>query len=234
MKIEIWSDIMCPFCYIGKRKLEKSIETHPNRDSIEIEWKSYQLNPDLQTDVSLNINDYLAAHKGMSLDQAKQLSQQVAEMAALEGLVYNMDKAVVANSFRAHAFLHFAKGYRKQDEAKELLFKSYFTDGKNIDDIEVLKDLATQLNLNGNELVIVLQNNELDGEVKRDIHEARQLGVQGVPFFVYDRKYAISGAQPQELFVQTLEKALTEWSGNHPLQIVTDTDGPSCGPDGCE
>lgn len=234
MKIEIWSDIMCPFCYIGKRKLEKSIEGHPHKDAIEIEWKSYQLNPDLQTDVSQNINDYLATHKGMSMAQAQQMSQQVTEMAAQEGLEYHMDKAVVANSFRAHVFAHFAKKYGKQLEAEELLFKSYFTEGKNVDDIAVLKDLAVQLELDANALENVMSSGELDDEVKMDIHEARQIGVQGVPFFVYDRKYAVSGAQPQELFAQTLEKALTEWSGNTTLQIVSDPQGPSCGPEGCE
>ncbi|MDR2285782.1 MAG: DsbA family oxidoreductase [Sphingobacterium sp.] len=234
MKIEIWSDIMCPFCYIGKRKLEKSIETLPNKDAIEIEWKSYQLNPDLQTDTSQNINDYLSTHKGMSLEQAQQMSQQVTQMAAVEGLEYHMDKAVVANSFRAHVFAHFAKKYGKQLEAEELLFKSYFTEGKNVDDIAVLKALATQLGLDENELARVLKSGELDDEVKMDIHEARQIGVQGVPFFVYDRKYAISGAQPNELFVQTLEKAMSEWRGSSPLQIVAEQDGPSCGPEGCE
>lgn len=234
MKIEIWSDIMCPFCYIGKRKLEKSLETLPNKDRIEIEWKSYQLNPDLQTDTTISINDYLATHKGMSKDQAKQLNQQVTAMAAAEGLVYNMEESVVANSFRAHMFAHYAKRQGKQLEAEELLFQSYFTEGKNVDDIDVLKDLAVKLGLDKDDMAMALERGDLEDEVKMDIHEARQIGVQGVPFFVYNRKYAISGAQPQELFEETLKKALSEWSATNTIQVVSGENAPSCGPEGCE
>lgn len=234
MKIEIWSDIMCPFCYIGKRKLEKSLASLPNNEHIKIEWKSYQLNPDLKTDTTIGISDYLATHKGMSLDQAKQLNMQVTEMAAAEGLSYAMDKAVVANSFRAHMFAHYAKQNGKQLEAEELLFQSYFTDGKNIDDIEILKELAVKLGLDKDDMVTAFERGDLEDEVKMDIHEAKQIGVQGVPFFVYNRKYAISGAQPQELFEQTLTKALSEWTGNNTIQMVSAQNAPSCGPEGCE
>lgn len=234
MKIEIWSDIMCPFCYIGKRKLEKSLETLPNKDRIKIEWKSYQLNPDLQTDTTIGIDDYLARHKGMSIEQAKQLSKQVTEMAAMEGLEYHMDKSVVANSFRAHMFAHYAKKHGKQLEAEELLFRSYFTEGKNVDDVETLKELATALELDKDDMAAALERGEFEDEVKMDIHEARQIGVKGVPFFVYDRKYAISGAQPQELFEQTVVKALSEWSDNNTIQLVADQNASSCGPEGCE
>lgn len=225
---------MCPFCYIGKRKLEKSLATLPNKERIEIEWKSYQLNPDLQTDTTIGINDYLATHKGMSIQQAKQLNEQVTEMAAIEGLTYNMDKSVVANSFRAHMFAHYAKKHGKQLEAEELLFQSYFTDGKNVDDLETLKELATKLELDKDDMAAALERGDFEDEVKMDIHEARQIGVKGVPFFVYDRKYAISGAQPQELFEQTLAKALSEWSDKNTIQLVADQNAPSCGPEGCE
>ncbi|WP_205600254.1 MULTISPECIES: DsbA family protein [Sphingobacterium] len=234
MKIEIWSDVMCPFCYIGKRKLEKSLETLPNKDRIEIEWKSYQLNPDLQTDTTIGIDDYLARHKGMNIEQAKQLNKQVTEMAATEGLTYNMDKSVVANSFRAHMFAHYAKKHGKQLEAEELLFRSYFTDGKNVDDLETLKELATALELDKEDMAAALERGEFEDEVKMDIHEARQIGVTGVPFFVYDRKYAISGAQPQEMFEQTLAKALSEWSDKNTIQLVADQNAPSCNTKGCE
>jgi predicted DsbA family dithiol-disulfide isomerase len=211
MKIEIWSDVMCPFCYIGKRRFEKSLENLPNKDLIDVEWKSFQLNPEMVTDTSISIDEYLAQHKGMPLSQAQALNKQVTQMAAEEGLVYNFDKSVVANSFKAHVLTHFAKQFGKQDEVEELLFQSYFRDGKNIDDIEVLKDLATIVGLNATDYENAVKEGVLDDEVKMDIHEARQIGVQGVPFFVYDRKYAISGAQPVELFEQTLQKALDEW-----------------------
>lgn len=233
MKIEVWSDIMCPFCYIGKRKLEKSIADSPYKDDIKIEWKSYQLNPDLITDPTININEYLATNKGMSVDQAKQMSQQVSVMAAQEGLVFNFDKSVVANSFKAHVFAHFAKKYGKQMEAEELLFKGYFKDGANVDDIEYLKSITLQLGLDAVELEHVILDGSLDDEVKMDIHEAKQIGVKGVPFFVYDRKFAISGAQPQELFAQTLNQAFEEWSSNNKINVVNSENAQSCGPDGC-
>ncbi|WP_223815445.1 DsbA family oxidoreductase [Sphingobacterium litopenaei] len=235
MKIEIWSDVMCPFCYIGKRRFEKSLENSPIKDKLEIEWKSFQLNPYLETDTSISIDEYLAQHKGMPLAQAQALNAQVTQMAAQEGLVYNFDKSVVANSFKAHVLTHFAKKFRKQDEVEELLFQSYFTEGKNIDDIGVLKDIATQLGLDAEAYEKAVQERSLDDEVKMDLHEARQIGVQGVPFFVYDRKYAVSGAQQLELFVQTLEKAYSEWQPEaNSIQIQDTSDGPSCGPDGCD
>jgi len=235
MKIEIWSDVMCPFCYIGKRRFEKSLESSPLKDGIEIEWKSFQLNPGMQTDTSISINEYLAKHKGMPLEQAKALNAQVTQMAAEEGLVYNFDKSVVANSFKAHVLTHFAKKFGKQDAVEELLFQNYFTDGKNIDDIEVLKDIASQVGVDAVAYEKVVLEGSLDDEVKMDIHEARQIGVQGVPFFVYDRKYAVSGAQPVDLFTQTLKKAYLEWqTGNTSIQIENGTDAPSCGPEGCD
>lgn len=235
MKIEIWSDVMCPFCYIGKRRFEKSLENTSLKDKIDIEWKSFQLNPGMQTDTSININEYLAQHKGMPLEQAKALNAQVTQMAKEEGLVYNFDKSVVANSFNAHVLTHFAKQFGRQDEVEELLFQSYFTEGKNIDDIELLKDIAKQVGLDAVAYQKVVVDGSLDDEVKMDIHEARQIGVQGVPFFVYDRKYAVSGAQPVELFIQTLEKAYSEWQPKaDPIQIQNTSDGPTCGSDGCD
>jgi predicted DsbA family dithiol-disulfide isomerase len=235
MKVEIWSDVMCPFCYIGKRRFEKSLENYSLKDKIEVEWKSFQLNPGMQTDTSLNINEFLAQHKGMPVEQAKALNAQVAQMAMKEGLVYNLDKSVVANSFKAHLLTHFAKKYGKQEPVEELLFQSYFTDGKNIDDIEVLKGIAKQVGMDATAYEQAVLEGSLNDEVKMDIHEAQQIGVQGVPFFVYDRKYAVSGAQPVELFIQTLEKSFAEWqTTNSQIQIQNNTDGSSCGPDGCD
>lgn len=235
MKIEIWSDVMCPFCYIGKRRFENSLKNSPLRDSVEVEWKSYQLNPYIETDTSIRIDDYLAQHKGMPLSQAQALNAQVTQMAAEEGLIYNFDQSIVANSFKAHVLTHFAKQFGKQDEVEELLFQSYFTDGKNIDDITVLKDIAQRVGIDSIAFEKVLSDGSLDDEVKMDIHEAQQIGVQGVPFFVYDRKYGVSGAQPVELFVQTLEKAYSEWqSKNTSIQIQNTSEGPSCGPEGCD
>jgi len=234
MKIEIWSDVMCPFCYIGKRRFEQSLAMSPLKDRVEVEWKSYQLNPDLTTDPTIRIDEYLALHKGMPIEQARQMNQQVTEMAKQEGLVYNFDISVVANSSKAHQMTHFAKRFGKQDQAEELLFKSYFTDGKNVDDVEVLKSILYDLGLDVADFEKELQLGHLEDEVKMDIHEARQIGVTGVPFFVYNRSYAISGAQPRELFDQTLQKAFDEWqSSAQPVIIQADEDANSCGINGC-
>jgi len=211
MKIEIWSDVMCPFCYIGKRKFEAALDQLKDKKDIEIEWKSFQLSPDMTTNPDKNIHQYLAEHKGISLEEAKKMNNYVTEMAKNVGLDYHFEKAIVANSMMAHRFLHFSKTKYKQNEAEELLFKSYFTDGKNTDDLDTLIDLGKQLELDVLELTKVLKSNEFENDVKADIQEAQELGINGVPFFVFDRKYAISGAQETELFINTLQTAYQEW-----------------------
>jgi predicted DsbA family dithiol-disulfide isomerase len=210
MKVEIWSDVMCPFCYIGKRKFEKALAQFSEKDNIELTWKSFQLSPEIKTDVSKSIHQFLAEHKGMSLEQAREMNDQVAQMAAKVGLVYNFDKTVVANSFNAHRFAHFAKAHGKQNEAEELLFQSYFTNGKNIDDFATLMQLATKIGLNADELSEVLETGSYADDVRADITEAVQIGVRGVPYFVFDRKYAVSGAQETSTFLQALENAFQE------------------------
>lgn len=206
MKVEIWSDVMCPFCYIGKRKFEQALRQFPGNAAVEVEWKSFQLNPDMQTDPSKSINDYLAEHKGIPVARAKEMNERVTEMAAEVGLTYRLDNAVVANSFDAHRLSHFAKKYGKQDAVEELLFKAYFTEGKNTADHETLVSLAEEAGLQGEEVRSMLSGTDYSDEVNRDIYEASQVGARGVPFFVFDNRYAVSGAQPSELFLQVLNK----------------------------
>jgi predicted DsbA family dithiol-disulfide isomerase len=205
MKVEIWSDIMCPFCYIGKRRFEKAIESS-GITVIEITWKSFQLNPAMKTDPSMNINEYLAGIKGWSLEQAKSLNSQVTQMAKEEGLIYDFDKAVVANSFDAHRLIQYAKTLGKGDHAEERLFKAYFTEGKNIADTDTLADLGNEIGLLRENIESIFKGNDFSDEVFDDIREAEHLGIRGVPFFVIDRKYAVSGAQPVEVFVEALTK----------------------------
>src|ERR1700733_10597356 len=172
MKVEIWSDVMCPFCYIGKRRFEEALENFEHKDEVEIEWKSFQLNPDLKTDPTLNITQYLADIKGWTLDYAQQLNNQVTEMAAGVGLVYDFDRAVVANSFDAHRFAHLAKKHGLGDQAEEALFRAYFTEGRNIADHETLTELGTEMGLNESEIKQILASDAFSGEVKHDIAEA--------------------------------------------------------------
>ncbi|MFM2225801.1 MAG: hypothetical protein RJA07_2003 [Bacteroidota bacterium] len=210
MKVEIWSDVMCPFCYIGKRKFEKALSQFDDKNNIEIEWKSFQLDATIESQPNKTINEYLAERKGISAERAKQMNDHVTQMAAAEGLEYHLDKAVVANSFDAHQFVQFAKTKNKGNEAEEALFKAYFTDSKNISNHNLLLELAASIDLNTDELKNALQQNLFADKVKQDIYEASQIGVSGVPFFVFDNKYAVSGAQPSETFLQALQHSFNE------------------------
>ena len=230
MKIEIWSDVMCPFCYIGKRRFEEALQNIEHKDAIEVEWKSFQLNPDLKTDPSLNINQYLADVKGWTLEYAQQLNDRVTQMAAEVGLTYDFDKAVVANSFDAHRFAHLAKANGKGEAAEESLFKAYFTDGLNIADHNTLTTLGTELGLDETLVKQTLNSEAYAEDVKHDIAEAGYLGIRGVPFFVMNGKYAVSGAQMVPVFTETLEKSFIDWQNEKPgLNII---DGDSCAIDG--
>ena len=214
MKIEIWSDVVCPFCYIGKRKFEAALTQLSFREEIEIEWKSFQLMPEMKTDVHKSVYEMLAEAKGIGIQQSTEMHESVVQMAQQAGLNYRFDIAVPANTFKAHQFLHFAKKTNKQNEAEELLFSAYFTEGKNIDDIETLISIGNKLSLNTEELRHVLVQNALSSDVEKDIQEAKEIGVRGVPFFVVDRKYGISGAQDVSVFLSTLEKAHKEWKSS--------------------
>ncbi|MEB2775319.1 DsbA family oxidoreductase [Algoriphagus sp. D3-2-R+10] len=232
MKIEIWSDIACPFCYIGKRKIEKAISKFPHKNEIEIEWKSFQLNPEQITEPDKSSAEYLAELKGWTLEQTKEITGNVANMAAQEGLEYHLDKTVVANTRKAHRLLHLAKSAGKGDEMKESLLKAYFTSAVNIDDDAVLLGLGRGIGLDDSVINEVLTSDKFESEVEQDIYEARQVGVRGVPFFVLDRKYGISGAQADEVFDQTLVKAWAEFSKTNPTIEVAKGAGEVCEIDG--
>lgn len=229
MKIEIWSDIMCPFCYIGKRRFEAALAQFEHKDAMEVEWKSYLLSPDLQTSPDKSMHQFLAEHKGVSIDEAKQMHAYVADMAAKSGLVYDFDKAIPANSFNAHRFLYFAKVHGKQDEAEEKLFSAYFTEGKNIDDAQTIMAIGETLGLDTTALANAMGSDAFVNDVIADVQEAQQIGVRGVPFFVFNRKYAISGAQESNAFLQTLEKAYSEFQGSPKLDVM---EGDSCDVEG--
>lgn len=211
MKVEIWSDVMCPFCYIGKRKFEAALEQFPDKDKVQLIWKSFQLAPELVTQPDKSLHQFLSEHKGISLEQAKGMNDHVSQLAKQVGLVYNFDSSIVANSFNAHRFTHFAKQYSKQNEAEESLFRSYFTDGKNIDDYPTLIQLGSEIGLDPVALKAALENGSYADEVRIDIYEAQQVGVRGVPFFVFNRKYAVSGAQETPVFLETLQNSYAEW-----------------------
>jgi len=215
MKVEIWSDVMCPFCYIGKRRFEQALANFEHADEVEVEWKSFQLNPEMKTQPDKSVTEHLAEVKGWSLEQADQMNRHVSDMAAEVGLEYNLDEAVVANSFQAHRFAHYAKRQGKGNKAEEALFKAYFTDGKNTDDRATLIELGDEIGLDVEEVKKVLKSDRYTNAVKQDIMAAKNLGINGVPFFLFNRKYAISGAREAEVFTQALSKSWSEWKNDN-------------------
>lgn len=233
MKIEIWSDVVCPFCYIGKRKMEKALQKFPFKNKVTIEWKSFQLNPDQKTNPDLSTLEHLAQSKGWSMDQTRQITANVVEMAKAEGLTFDFEKAVVANTKNAHRLIHLAKELDLQDAMKERLLRAYFSEGKNVDDPKTLAALGEEIGIPSDQIDNVLNSNQYETEVDQDIYESRLIGVRGVPFFVLDRKFGISGAQPDEVFDQTLEKAWMEFAKSNPvLEVRPDQDEESCDVDG--
>jgi len=235
MKIEIWSDVMCPFCYIGKRNFETALAQFPDKEHIEVVWKSFQLDPTIPEVAHETQEEYLVKRKGMSVEQVKGMLENVTQSAKQVGLDYHLDKSVVVNSQKAHQLIQFAKTKGLGDEAEERLFKAFFTEGKSIADIETLTQLGKEIGLDETELQTAFTDDKYAYLVKQDIQEAQQIGVRGVPFFVIDRKYAISGAQPAEAFLQNLEKAFPEWRKLNPESQLEITEGQSCTTDGkCE
>ena len=231
MKIEIWSDIMCPFCYIGKRQLETALEQFPDNE-FEIEWKSFQLDPSITPQPDKDVYTYLAERKGMTVEQSKEMHKGVAERAKSVGLDYNFDKAVISNSLNAHRIIQLAKTKNIGDRMEEIFFKAYFTDGQDLNNGQTLIKLGTQAGLEENEIREVLESDTLFlKEVESDIKEAGEIGVQGVPFFVFDRKYAVSGAQPVETFENALQQTYKETVS--PFKDLSGQNGASCDADGC-
>ena len=201
---------MCPFCYIGKRRFDAALEHFAHKDEVQVVWKSFMLSPELKTDPSKKMDQLLAEHKSISIEEANGMHDYVTDMAANAGLTYNFDKAVVANTFNAHRFIHFAAQYGQQTEAEEKLFAAYFTEGRNIDDAQTLIDIALELGLETTKLAQAMSSGAFADEVVQDITEAQELQIQGVPFFVFDRKYAISGAQETAAFLDTMNKVHAE------------------------
>ena len=208
MKIEIWSDVMCPFCYIGKRKLEKALEQFEGKKNVEVTWKSYQLNPHIEYQEDVDVYTYLAEVKGKSREWAEEMHANVSNMANEVGLNYDFDKVKIANSFDAHRVIQLAKTHNLTNEVEERFFKAYFTEGAIMSDHKTLLRLGVEAGLNEAEVQGVLGSDEFALDVKADVAEAQQIGVRGVPFFVFNRRYAISGAQDTAVFLETLRRSL--------------------------
>ncbi|HET8864429.1 MAG TPA: DsbA family oxidoreductase [Gracilimonas sp.] len=203
MKIEIWSDIACPFCYIGKRHLEKALQQLPEIDA-EITWKSFELDPNAPVNSELDIYDTLAKKYGRDRRWAEQMNANMVNMASKAGLSFDMESVKPTNTFNAHQLIHLAKEEGKQDEMKEALLSAYFSEGKHVGKLETLSEIAGEVGIEQQKARNILENNSYSNKVVKDVEEAHSLGVQGVPFFYINEKYGLSGAQPVEVFVEVL------------------------------
>lgn len=210
MKVEIWSDVVCPFCYIGKRKFEKALEGFEAKEKVEIVWRSFQLDPEMEYVPGQSVHEYLGKRKGGSAAEGKRMNDAMTAMAKEVGLEYDFDKAIITNTLDAHRLIHLAKEYGLQGQMKERLFKAYYTEGKNVGDIDTLVQLGEEVGLPSDTVRSMLQSDTYRQEVKGDQYMAAQVGARGVPFFVFNDKYAVSGAQPPEVFAQVLDKVWEE------------------------
>jgi len=217
IKIDVWSDIACPWCYIGKRNLETGLAaTSGDEDAprVEVVYHSFELSPDTPVDFEGDISDFLAQHKGISREQAAQMHEHVTGIAANAGLEYRFDLLQHTNTVKAHELLHFATAHGRQHEVAERLMSAYFTEGRHVGRIDDLVTLAVEAGLDGDAARASLESAEYLDDVRADQAQAVAYGIQGVPFFVIDGKYGVSGAQPAEAFSQILRQV---WSEREPV-----------------
>jgi len=210
MKVEIWSDVACPFCYIGKKRFEKALEDFSNNKDIQVEWKSFQLDPSLPQKGKEKVQDYMAQQKGMSTAEVSAMFQHVIQMAQSEGIEMKMDQVIMANTLTMHRLIQLAKTKGLGEQAEEQFFQAYFS-GKNFTDENILLEISNDIGLNEAEAKEVIQSDKFTDEVNKDIYEARTIGVKGVPHFVFNDKYVVSGAQHSDTFKGALEKSYEEW-----------------------
>lgn len=233
MKVEIWSDVVCPWCAIGKRRFESALARFAHRDEVELRWRSFELDPGAPREREGDLAEHLAQKYGMSTDKAREMEQHMSAMAAGEGWEFHLEHARNGNSFDAHRLIHLAADRGIQDTVKERLLAAYLTDGERIGDPETLVRLAAEAGLDAGEARAVLDSDRYAAEVRADERQAQAFGISGVPFFVIDRKYGVNGAQPAEALLEVLE---TAWNEAHPLQVLTpagDEAGEGCTDGSC-
>ncbi|MCZ2859038.1 DsbA family oxidoreductase [Blastococcus sp. VKM Ac-2987] len=228
MQVEVWSDVVCPWCYIGKRRLEAALEEFPHRDQVEVVWRSFQLDPSVPEGETHPTLPALARKYGTSVEQMQANMAHVEQVAAGEGLEYHLADAVSGNTLLAHELLHLAAEHGKRNELKERLLHAYFEEGRPVFDVDSLVPHAVEVGLDEAEVREALTDRRYLAAVRQEGATAQALGATGVPFFVVDRKYGAAGAQPAELLRQLLERA---WADANPLITVPAADG--CDGDNC-
>ncbi|MFI9343542.1 DsbA family oxidoreductase [Streptomyces sp. NPDC052773] len=232
MRVEIWSDIACPWCYVGKARFEKALADFPHRDEVEVVHRSFELDPGRAKGDTGPVVPMLARKYGISEEQAQAAEDNLGAQAAAEGLAYRTRGRDHGNTFDMHRLLHHAKQYGRQGELIQRLYEANFAEERSVfDGIERLVEIAAEAGLDAAEARTVLADPDAyAAEVRADEQQAAELGATGVPFFVLDRKYGISGAQPAEVFAQALRQA---WGERSPLTLLDQGDADACGPDGC-
>lgn len=228
MHVEIWSDIACPWCYIGKRRFEAALEQFEHRDDVQVTWRSFELDPGAPQERPGERAVHLAKKYGSSVEQARGMEAHMTEVAAGEGLDFKFGIARDGNTFDAHRVIHLAAAHGMQDAMKERLMRAYLGEGELMSDHDELVRLATEVGLPADEVREVLSSDRYAAEVREDEKTASSLGISAVPFFVVDRALGASGAQPPEVLADLLRKG---WESRSPLSVVAD--GETCGIDGC-
>jgi len=226
MQVEIWSDVVCPWCFIGKRRFEDALSRFPHADDVTVVWRSFELDPSAPFSHGVDNAARLATKYSVSREQAEGMLERMTRVADDEGLAFRLDIARSGRTFDAHRLLHLAAEHGLQDALKEALLSAYQEKGEHIADPDVLTKVAIGVGLDEDEVRDVLAGDRFGDEVRADEREAHEIGVQGVPFFVFDRRYAVSGAQASDVLLDVLERA---WAERQPVQIVA---GDSCGIDG--
>ncbi|MGY1781533.1 DsbA family oxidoreductase [Geodermatophilus sp. SYSU D01036] len=222
MRIEVWSDVVCPWCYIGKRRLETALERFPHRDRVEVVWRSFQLDPTIPEGETHATLPALAAKYGRPVEDMRAMMRHVEETAAGEGLEYHLADGVSGNTLLAHEVIHLAAERGLQGAVKERLLHAHFEEGRSVFDVDSLAALAVEVGLDEAEVRAALADHRFRPAVLADGATAQALGATGVPFFVVNRKYGAAGAQPAELLLQVLERA---WADAHPLVTVPAAEG---------
>jgi predicted DsbA family dithiol-disulfide isomerase len=228
MQVEVWSDIVCPWCYIGKRRLESALEKFPHRDEVEVVWRSFLLDPSAPEGETYPTLPSLAAKYGRSVEEMRPTMEQVEQVAAGEGLEYHLADSLSGNTLLAHQLLHLAAEHGLRNQLKERLLHAYFEEGRSVFDVDSLVPFAVEVGLEEAEVREALADRRFLAAVREDGATAQALGATGVPFFVVDRKYGAAGAQPAELLLQILERA---WAEANPLITVPAAEG--CTDDSC-
>ncbi|MCS1352553.1 DsbA family oxidoreductase [Mechercharimyces sp. CAU 1602] len=229
MQIEVWSDFVCPFCYIGKRKLEKALRNFEHREKVNIVFRSFELNPYAPKEGDETFAEIIAAKYGVSLEQAQAMCANMAAQAKQEGLDYRFETMIPHNTFDAHRLLHYAADHGKMDEMSERLYCAFFTESKDIADHNTLIDIAVEMDLDGSDVLDMLTSDQYTVKVRDDEALGSKLGVKGVPYFIFAQKYAVSGAQSVTVFEEVLDKA---WSENVKIEEFN-SGGGSCAADSC-